>query len=267
MKKTVLVLAAISLVFATTEAKSKKPEKTPLVPVKVLVNDVDSMSYSLGLNVGSDFAKNLKAIPGGKSNIDLLILGFTTAMKGDSSLMKPEVAMEFFKSYIAKAQTKDADVKKSAGDKFLAENKTKDSVVTTASGLQYKILVAKDGPKPQSTDSVKVHYQGFLIDGTKFDSSVDRGAPITFPLNQVIPGWTEGVQLMSVGSKYKFFVPYTLGYGEKGAGNGAIPGFSTLIFEVELLDIKPVKQITPVPESKIVVAPKVIKKSTTKRAK
>jgi len=266
MKKTVLVLAAISLVFATTEAKSKKPEKTNLVPVKVLVNDVDSMSYSLGLNVGSDFSKNLKAIPGGKSNIDLLILGFTTAMKGDSSLMKPEVAMEFFKSYIAKAQTKDSEVKKSAGDKFLAENKTKDSVVTTASGLQYKILVAKDGPKPQATDSVKVHYQGFLIDGTKFDSSVDRGAPITFPLNQVIPGWTEGVQLMSVGSKYKFFVPYTLGYGEKGAGNGAIPGFSTLIFEVELLDIKPLKQIAPVAE-KTVVTSKTIKKSTTKRAK
>jgi FKBP-type peptidyl-prolyl cis-trans isomerase len=268
MKKTVLFLAAISLVFATTEAKSKKPEKPVQVPVQVLVNDVDSMSYALGLNVGSDFAKNLKAIPGGKSNVDMLIKGFTTAMKGDSSLMKPEVAMEFFKSYIAKAQTKDADVKKEAGDKFLAENKTKDSVKTTASGLQYKVLVAKDGPKPQSTDSVKVHYQGFLIDGTKFDSSVDRGTPITFPLNQVIPGWTEGVQLMSVGSKYKFFVPYTLGYGEKGAGNGAIPGFSTLIFEVELLDIKPVKEIKPVPETKIVVAPKAVnKKITPKRAK
>ena len=268
MKKTVLFLAAISLVFATTEAKSKKPEKPVQVPVQVLVNDVDSMSYALGLNVGSDFAKNLKAIPGGKSNVDMLIKGFTTAMKGDSSLMKPEVAMEFFKSYIAKAQTKDADVKKEAGDKFLAENKTKDSVKTTASGLQYKVLVAKDGPKPQSTDSVKVHYQGFLIDGTKFDSSVDRGTPITFPLNQVIPGWTEGVQLMSVGSKYKFFVPYTLGYGEKGAGNGAIPGFSTLIFEVELLDIKPVKEIKPVPETKIVVAPNAVnKKIAPKRAK
>jgi len=97
---------------------------------------------------------------------------------------------------------------------------------------------------------------------------VDRGTPITFPLNQVIPGWTEGVQLMSVGSKYKFFVPYTLGYGEKGAGNGAIPGFSTLIFEVELLDIKPVKEIKPVPETKIVVAPKAVnKKIAPKRAK
>jgi len=267
MKKTVLFLAAISLVFASAEAKSKKPDKTVVqAPVKVLVNDVDSMSYALGLNVGSDFSKNLKGIPGGKSNIDLLIKGFTTAMKGDSSLIKPEVAMEFFKSYIAKASAKDADAKKSVGEKFLAENKTKDSVKTTESGLQYKVLVAKDGPKPQSTDSVKVHYQGFLVDGTKFDSSVDRGEPITFPLNQVIPGWTEGVQLMSVGSKYKFFVPYTLGYGEKGAGNGAIPGFSTLIFEVELLDIKPVKEIKPVADTKIVVAPKVVKKSTSTKS-
>ena len=268
MKKTVLFLAAISLVFASAEAKSKKPDKTVVqAPVKVLVNDVDSMSYALGLNVGSDFSKNLKGIPGGKSNIDLLIKGFTTAMKGDSSLIKPEVAMEFFKSYIAKASAKDADAKKAVGEKFLAEKKTKDSVKTTESGLQYKVLVAKDGPKPQSTDSVKVHYQGFLVDGTKFDSSVDRGEPITFPLNQVIPGWTEGVQLMSVGSKYKFYVPYALGYGEKGAGNGAIPGFSTLIFEVELLGIKPLKQIAPVAEAKQAVTTKVVKKSTTKRAK
>jgi len=268
MKKTVLILAAISMVFATTEAKDKKKEKEVVqVPVKVLVNDVDSMSYALGLNVGTDFSKNLKGIPGGKSNIDLLIKGFSTAMKGDSALMKPQVAMEFFKGYIAKASAKDAELKKAAGEKFLAENKTKDSIITTASGLQYKVLVAKNGPKPQATDSVKVHYQGFLVDGTKFDSSIDRGEPITFPLNQVIPGWTEGVQLMSVGSKYKFFVPYALGYGEKGAGNGAIPGFSTLIFEVELLDIKPLKKIVAVPEVKPAVAPNAVKKSTTTKHK
>ena len=267
MKKTVLFLAAISLVFASAEAKSKKPEKTIVqAPVNVLVNDVDSMSYALGLNVGTDFSKNLKGIPGGKSNIDLLIKGFTTAMKGDSAIMKPEVAMEFFKGYITKASAKDAELKKAVGEKFLAENKTKDSVKTTASGLQYKVLIAKDGPKPQATDSVKVHYQGFLIDGTKFDSSVDRGEPITFPLNQVIPGWTEGVQLMSVGSKYKFYVPYALGYGEKGAGNGAIPGFSTLIFEVQLLDIKKLKETAPSVEAKPSVAPKVVRKSA-KRAK
>ena len=268
MKKTVLILAAISLVFASTEAKSKKPEKTIVqAPVKVLVTDVDSMSYALGLNVGADFSKNLKGIPGGKSNIELLIKGFSTAMRGDSALMKPEAAMEYFKSFIAKASAKDAEVKKGAGEKFLAENKTKDSVQTTASGLQYKVLVAKDGPKPQATDSVKVHYQGFLVDGTKFDSSVDRGEPITFPLNQVIPGWTEGVQLMSVGSKYKFYVPYALGYGEKGAGNGAIPGFSTLIFEVELLGIKPLKQVAPAAETKpAATTAKVVKKSTTTKS-
>lgn len=266
MKRIILFIAAVGLVLTSAHAKSKKPEKTIVqAPVTVLANDVDSMSYALGMNVGSDFSKNIKGIPGGKSNIDLLIKGFSTTMKGDSALMKTEEATAFFKNYITKAQAKDTDVKKAAGEKFLAENKTKDSVKTTATGLQYKILVAKDGPKPQATDSVKVHYQGFLIDGTKFDSSVDRGEPITFPLNQVIPGWTEGVQLMSVGSKYKFFVPYTLGYGDKGAGNGAIPGFATLIFEVELLNIKPVKEITPVLAVKPVKAVRSI--TTTKKAR
>jgi FKBP-type peptidyl-prolyl cis-trans isomerase len=161
-------------------------------------------------------------------------------MKGDSTLLTKEIATEYFKNYITKAQAKDIEEKKAAGEKFLIENKTKDSVMTTASGLQYKILVQKDGPKPIATDTVKVNYQGFLLDGTKFDSSIDRGEPISFPLNGVIPGWTEGVQLMSVGSKYKFFVPYKLGYNEKGAG-AVIPPFATLIFEVELLDIKPFK--------------------------
>ena len=274
MKKTILVLIAVSFVFASTNAqlfknKNKKAVAPVVVaPVNILTNDVDSMSYALGLNVGSDFAKNLKGIPGGKSNVDLLIKGFNTAMKGDSALMKSEVANEYFKNYITKAQTKDVVIKKASGEKFLNENKVKDSIQTTASGLQYKVLVAKDGHKPHSTDTVKVHYTGTLIDGTKFDSSIDRGEPISFPLNQVIPGWTEGVQLMSVGSKYKFFVPYTLGYGEKGAGNGAIPGFATLIFEVELLDIKPFKEPTPKVEIKTVeqhqAVKNIIKKSSKK---
>jgi len=259
MKRTILFIAAAGFLFTSAEAKSKKPEKTLVqAPVNVLVNDVDSMSYALGLNVGNDFAKNLKGIPGGKSNVDLLIKGFTTAMKGDSALLKPEIAAEYFKKYIAKAQSKDSELKIAEGATFLAENKTKEGVKTTASGLQYLVLVDKDGPKPQAVDTVKVHYQGFLINGTKFDSSIDRGEPITFPLNQVIPGWTEGVQLMSVGSKYKFFVPYPLGYGEKGAGNGVIPAYATLIFEVELLDIKPFKE-APKVELKPVEVPKVAK--------
>jgi FKBP-type peptidyl-prolyl cis-trans isomerase len=115
---------------------------------------------------------------------------------------------------------------------------TAEGVNVTLTGLQYKVLVPAEGKKPSAQDTVKVHYTGTLVNGTKFDSSVDRGEPIEFPLNQVIKGWTEGVQLMSIGSKYKFFVPYTLGYGEQGAG-GVIPPFATLIFEVELIDFKP----------------------------
>ena len=246
MKKTFLFIAAISLIFSSADAKTKKPKKVvETVPVNVLTNNVDSMSYALGLNVGSDFAKNIKGIPGGKYTIDLVIKGFTTAMKGDSAQMTSEFANEYFRNYIAEAQKTETAAKKVEGEKFLAENKTKEGVITTPSGLQYQVLVAVEGPKPKATDSVKVDYEGFLIDGTKFDSSVDRGKPIVFPLNQVIPGWTEGVQLMSVGSKYKFFVPYTLGYGEKGAGNGAIPGFATLIFEVNLLGIMPAVEAKP----------------------
>ena len=197
------------------------------------------MSYALGVSVGEGLAKNLKTLPDGKCNMDLFIKAFNTSIKGDSALLKSEFVKEFLNNYFQAAQKREVDQKKGAGEKYLNDNKTKDSVKVTASGLQYKVLVAKDGPKPGATDTVKVHYTGTLIDGTKFDSSVDRGEPISFPLNQVIPGWTEGVQLMSVGSKYKFYIPYALGYGEKGAGNGAIPGFATLIFEVELLDIKP----------------------------
>lgn len=239
MKKTIIFLAAVALLQFSAEAKSKKPVETPAPVAPVFANGVDSMSYALGLNVGADFAKNITKIPGGKSNIDLIIKGFATAMKGDSGLMKAAFATEYFRNYITKAQTRDAEAKKAEGEKFLAANKARAGVMTTASGLQYEVIKAAEGPKPKATDSVKVHYTGTLIDGTKFDSSLDRGEPITFPLNQVIPGWTEGVQLMSVGSKYKLYVPYNLGYGERGAGP-QIPGYSTLIFEVELLAIKPV---------------------------
>ncbi len=124
-----------------------------------------------------------------------------------------------------------------AGQAFLAANAKKEGVVTTASGLQYKVLEAGTGPRPKATDTVNVHYRGTFIDGKTFDSSYDRGEPISFPLNRVIAGWTEGVQLMPVGSKYEFYIPYKLAYGERGAG-GAIPGYATLIFQVELLAIE-----------------------------
>lgn len=255
MKKTVLILAAAVVVFASADAKEKKSKKDKAAPapvccVKVFNNDVDSMSYALGVNVGTDFAKNLKGIPGGKSNIELIIKGFSTAMKGDSTLMTTEVATEFFRNYITKAQKAETEAKKAEGEKFLATNATAEGVKVTASGLQYKVITATEGPKPAAKDTVKVHYTGTLLDGKVFDSSVERGEPIEFPLNQVIPGWTEGVQLMSVGSKYKFFVPYNLGYGEQGTQGGPIPGFATLIFEVELLGIKTYSEPAPVVEEK-----------------
>mgnify|MGYP000349334551 CR=1 FL=1 len=122
------------------------------------------------------------------------------------------------------------------GKQFLEENAKKEGVVTTASGLQYKVIREGDGAKPTASDEVEVHYRGTLIDGTEFDSSYKRGQPLTFPLSRVIAGWTEGVQLMPIGSKYEFYIPYNLAYGEKGAG-GLIPPYAALIFEVELLRI------------------------------
>ncbi len=126
---------------------------------------------------------------------------------------------------------------KESGEKFLAENAKREGVKTTASGLQYEVLEATLGQKPKATDTVRVHYEGTLIDGTVFDSSYKRGESISFPLNGVIKGWTEGLQLMSVGSKYKFFIPYQLAYGERGAG-ASIPPYAALIFTVELLGIE-----------------------------
>jgi FKBP-type peptidyl-prolyl cis-trans isomerase len=270
MKKTVLVLGAVCLVLTSAVAKDKKKKSdAPVADVckQVFFNQVDSMSYALGMNVGTGLNKSIKTLPDGKVNLDVFIKALNSSLKGDSLLLKDDFANEYLNKYFTAARTKEIEAKKGAGEKFLAENKTKEGVKTTESGLQYQVLVPAEGPKPKATDSVEVHYQGFLLDGTKFDSSIDRGQPITFPLNQVIPGWTEGVQLMSVGSKYKFFVPYTLGYGEQGTPNGGpIPGFATLIFEVQLLKIKPVVEVVPsAPALKSFVAPKSIKKTAVSK--
>lgn len=242
MKKIVLLAVALTLVVAAG-AKEKKPKKSKkqaatevVVQAPLLTNAIDSMSYALGVNIGTDLSKNLQTLPGGVYNKELFLKSFTEVLKGDSVLMTNENAQAFLQTFFTAAQEKIANEKKAEGEKFLTENKKNPAVQVTESGLQYIVLTQGTGARPAATDKVKVHYEGTLVDGTKFDSSYDRGEPIEFQLDQVVKGWTEGVQLMTVGSKYKLFVPYELGYGAQGAG-GVIPPYATLIFTVELLDI------------------------------
>jgi len=246
MKKILIVILAFSMMAGAgakektpkREKKSKQKVEVVAEPVNILQNDVDSMSYALAVNIASDLLKNMNTLPNGAYNTEVFLTAFNALMKGDSVLLSPEAAQDFLQLYFTSAQEKLAVEKRSEGTKFLTENAKNPAVQSTTSGLQYIVLTEAEGPKPAPSDKVKVHYEGTLVDGTKFDSSYDRGEPIDFPLNQVIPGWTEGIQLMSVGSKYKFFIPSELAYGEQGAG-GVIPPFATLIFTVELLDINP----------------------------
>ncbi|MDR2810646.1 MAG: FKBP-type peptidyl-prolyl cis-trans isomerase [Tannerellaceae bacterium] len=203
-----------------------------------LHSDVDSASYAIGLVNGFSFKQNLSTFPGDPINLDVLIAGLATGLKEDtaSQKMTAEEAQAYIQEYFQKAQTQETEKTKLEGEKFLEENKTKSGVIVTESGLQYQVITEGTGPKPQETDQVKVHYTGSLLDGTVFDSSTQRGEPVTFGVNQVIKGWTEGLQIMPVGSKYIFWIPSELGYGENGAGRDIKPN-SLLKFEVELLEI------------------------------
>lgn len=201
-----------------------------------LKSDVDSVSYAIGVSTGLGYKENLKTLPGAEANVDALIAGFVQAIKGDSTKMNMEEAREYMQKYFVEASAKEANKTKEEGEKFLADNKTKSGVITTESGLQYQVVTEGTGAKPTAEDHVKVHYTGTLLDGTKFDSSIDRGEPAEFPVSQVIKGWTEGLQLMPVGSKYIFWIPSDLAYGDRGAGQMIKPN-STLKFEVELLEI------------------------------
>jgi FKBP-type peptidyl-prolyl cis-trans isomerase FklB len=192
----------------------------------------DSASYGLGVLVAQNFkSQNIEI------NADLLQKGFNEVMKGEKTPITDMQANTLIQKYMQQAQAKAFEPNRVTGEKFLEENKKKEGVVTLPSGLQYQIIKAGDGPKPASTDKVKTHYHGTLIDGTVFDSSVQRGEPITFPVTGVIPGWIEALQLMPVGSKWKLFIPQALAYGPRGSGPTIKP-YSALVFEVELLGIE-----------------------------
>ncbi|MEE0924044.1 MAG: FKBP-type peptidyl-prolyl cis-trans isomerase [Paludibacteraceae bacterium] len=194
---------------------------------------MDKISYALGLSMG----QNLMGSGVTSLNYQDLAQGIEDVLTKQQPKITYQEAQQVLGQFFQELEAKIAGAAKADGEKFLAENAKREGVQVTASGLQYEVLEATIGQKPKATDSVKVHYEGTLIDGTVFDSSYKRGESISFPLNGVIKGWTEGLQLMSVGSKYKFFIPYQLAYGERGAGQ-QIPPYAALIFTVELLGIE-----------------------------
>jgi len=224
------MLALVTLISA--QAKSKKSKD-----VASLKSPEDSVSYAIGTNIGGNLQD-----PAMKINFDMLISGIRDKISGASKLTDDQMkkVLEAFNQKLMKKRTDEMSSisakNKKAGEEFLNENKKKPGVVALPNGLQYKVLVEGTGAQPKDTSTVKVNYKGTLLDGREFDSSYKTGQPAQFPLNQVIKGWTIGVQLMKVGAKYQFFIPSDLAYGENGGGEMIQPG-ATLIFEVELLDI------------------------------
>lgn len=234
-----LALAAVALVVTGCMQQEKFPvsEAAPEA-------EQDKMAYAFGSTLGEYVGDTLNRQEEAEFvlNRDLVIAGFVDAVKGDAKISQAEA-----EELITAMQTQIAEQRATVvggkaleeGEAYQAENAKKEGVTVTESGLQYEVMQEgpEGGAQPAATDLVEVHYHGTLISGEVFDSSVDRGEPLVLPLNRVIAGWTEGVQLMSVGDKYRFVIPADLAYGERGAGNGQIPPNATLVFEVELLNI------------------------------
>ena len=200
---------------------------------------MDKVSYALGLGIGQQLAQ----MGATDLNVDDFAQSIKDVLSGSELKVSHREAQQIVQDYFAKKEkamhaerAEKGKAAKEAGEKYLAENAKKDGVITLPSGLQYQVLTEGNGKKPSAKDSVKCHYEGFLIDGTVFDSSVQRGEPAVFGLQQVIAGWTEGLQLMQEGAKYRFFIPYRLAYGEGGAGS-SIPPYAALIFDVELIQV------------------------------
>ena len=194
---------------------------------------MNKISYALGLGIG----QQLKSMHIENFSVEDFTRSIMDVMGDQPTAMTAREAQQMLNEYFENKAKEDAQQAIAEGAAFLKDNGEREGVVTTKSGLQYEVLTEGTGKSPKATDKVRCHYEGRLIDGSVFDSSYQRGEPADFGLNQVIPGWTEGVQLMKEGAKYRFFIPYVLGYGERGAGS-SIPPYSTLIFDVELISIQ-----------------------------
>ncbi len=222
--KTISKIAIVALAsVATFNVNAQK---------KKMTTELEKFSYSLGMDIGNNI-QNAKI---DSLNVENLMKGLSDVLGKKETAFSKEEAAGIIQSYFAKIQAEAGSKKIGEGAKFLAENGKRAGVITLPSGLQYEIIKAGTGPKPTLQDQVTTHYTGKLIDGTTFDSSVDRGEPATFPVSGVITGWTEALQLMPTGSKWKLFIPSNLAYGERGAG-GSIGPNETLVFDIELISI------------------------------
>jgi FKBP-type peptidyl-prolyl cis-trans isomerase FklB len=245
-----IISSCLALAVSPVFGQQKSPEAK---------TDMDKVSYSIGLQIGLNLTKQEEALK--KQNVqintDALLNGVKDALAGKPQLTTDQVRAtltEFEKDMTQKQQAA-GDKNKADGEKFLAENKKKEGVKTTPSGVQYKVIKEGSGPQPKETDTVVANYRGTLINGTEFDNSYKRGQAATFPLNRVIKGWTEGLQLMKVGSKYQFFIPANLAYGEQQMGPDIGPN-STLIFDVELVGIQPSGSPATSPAQSATASPK-----------
>ncbi len=238
--KSLIVTAFCAALFTTTaQAQANKTTKTSpktttsaVSATPKLNTALDSVAYAIGLSVGGSLKGQ------GLSNVNTAVLmrGIKETLEDTPMAMTPEQANEYIGNYFQKQASAKGDANLKVGQKYLEENKKRPNVVTTESGLQYEVLKMGEGPKPTDTSRVKVNYHGTLTDGTVFDSSIERGEPVEFPVNGVIKGWTEALKLMPVGSKFRLFIPADLAYGERAAGPAIGPN-STLVFDVDLLEI------------------------------
>lgn len=225
-------LSVLFIAFAATlNAQTTKPVAKPVNPLKT---SNDTASYILGLIAGYGLMN--QGLGDVKLNNNVFVTGLNDILGKKKTLLTDSTANSFLNTYMSKIQADKVKPTIEEGRKFLAQNKTKPNVKTTASGLQYEIVQLGTGIKPTALDTFVANYRGTLLNGTEFDNSFTRGQPLTLGVSQVIKGWTEGLQLMPVGSKFKFWIPYELAYGAHG--QGTIPGGAMLIFEVDLLDVK-----------------------------